>query len=115
MLEIPEQAVAGNNKAMEGAQKLIARIAKGHVRAIGLVIVEHLGSESEYWGDENARAQVVFGAETLKHVIITSTAKLQPHSFDYQIAHYDIGLHPICYDVIPWLAQAEMARIKNNA
>src|SRR5260370_41179249 len=40
---------------------------------------------------------------------------MQPHENDYQIAHYDIGLHPICYDVIPWLAQAEMARRKAGA
>jgi len=115
MREVKREPVAGNNKVMEGLQRALTRAAKGNVRAVGIITVEHLGCESEYWGDENARGLIVFGCETLKHVIVSSTAKMHPQECDYQIAHYDIGLHPICYDVIPWLAQAEMARIKNGA
>jgi len=115
MLEKSTHRVAGNEKVLEGLYKAIERTNKGLVRAMGIQLCEHHGVESSYWGDENAKAEIVFGCRTLEFMIISSTAKLQPTDPDLSMAQYDIGLHPICFDIIPWLATVEMARVRAGA
>jgi len=112
-----EYKCPGNAQVIEGLELALARARYGAVRAAGVIFCEQATTEAVYLGDQNARPNVIFGCEMLKHTIMTSVHRV--HSLENQppanMMAYDLTRDPISFDFIPWLATAEMTRRREKA
>jgi hypothetical protein len=109
--------IPGNDQVIEGLEMVLARVRHGQVRAAGVIVCENAATEAVYLGDQNARPNVIFGCEMLKHTVMTSVARV--HSTvnrpPANLVAYDLNRDPISFDFIPWLASAEMTRRREQA
>lgn len=90
----------------------------GLAKAVAMVFCEEGGADCMYLGDIQARAQVVYGCELMKHMLVTSTSMnvrpLTP-TITADFVKYDLTSDPICFDFVPWMVTAEMRRRQEGA
>ena len=116
MQEIKLQA-GGNQSVIEALEVALLYAREGKVRAAGLIFCEAQGTKTGFHGDGNARANIGFGCDMLKHILIKSTMttqdmKRRPPANRVQ---FDLYRNSICFDIVLWLAAKEMARRREGA
>jgi hypothetical protein len=111
----------GNAEVIAGLQVALDRAKSGIARACALVFCEHQGADVMYMGDVDARAQIMYGCNLLNHLILTGTSNHVNHAQGSDkgppanLWKYDLTCDPMCFDFLPWLVTAEMARRQEQA
>jgi hypothetical protein len=114
--ELKKQS-AGNQSVIDALEEALRYAREGNVRAAGIIFCEAQGTKTGFHGDGNARANIGFGCDMLKHMLLQSAMTIQdmkrrPPADRVQ---FDLYRNSICFDAVLWLAAKEMARRREGA
>jgi len=116
MQDVKPQA-GGNQSVIDALEAALRYAREGNVRAAGFIFCEAQGTKTGFHGDGNARANIGFGCDMLKQILLQSTMTVQdmkrrPPADRVQ---FDLYRNCICFDVVLWLAAKEMDRRREKA
>lgn len=119
MRALPENyQVAGNKECLELAEELVKEIKKGRTKYLGFVRCEGPGfADAQYGGMVGCEFAANWGYDLLKRALMPSfsSASAAPNHLDLSYACYDLRRAPISFDIIPWIIDREMSRIRSGA
>lgn len=119
MRPVPADYQAGGNKeCLELALALVEEIKKGRIRYLGFVACESpTHADMQYGGSTGCEFAANWGYDLLKRALQPSfgsaAAPTNTH-LDLSYACYDLRRAPLSFDIIPWIVDREMARIRSG-
>lgn len=119
MRDVPENyQVSGSKECIELAEALLEELKKGRTRYLGFVRCESpTHADMQYGGSTGCEFAANWGYDLLKNALqpkfSRSSAAASSH-LDMSYACYDLRRAPLSFDIIPWLVDREMSRIRSG-
>jgi hypothetical protein len=109
--------VSGGKECLELAEALVEEIKKGRTRYLGYVRCESPShADASYGGSIGCEFAANWGYDLLKNALQPKFSGSAAAStlLDLSYACYDLRRAPISFDIIPWLIDREMTRIRSG-